>query len=239
MRPSFRLLQAREPDEPVRAEEHHAFALRLDVSPEQILLFDLLEQPISLDAVATGVDAVLVGGSGRYSVLDDTPWMPGFVDLMGELAQRQVPTFASCFGFQALCLALGTDVVTDPDGSELGTFDISLTKAAGSDPVFGALPGTFAAQLGHKDRAVDVPDAAVHLASSARCPVQALRVGAAVYATQFHPELTEEDNRMRFRRYLVEYRGSTGRSDLTEDDLPFAPSDHANALLGAFAKHVL
>src|SRR5207247_10295789 len=34
-----------------------------------------------------------------------------------------------------------------------------------------------------------LPSPAVRLASSAGCPVQAFRIGANVYATQFHPEL--------------------------------------------------
>src|SRR5204862_8258894 len=42
---------------------------------------------------------------------------------------------------------------------------------------------------GHKEAISKLPGHAVLLASSAACPVQAFRVGANVYATQFHPEL--------------------------------------------------
>ncbi len=51
------------------------------------------------------------------------------------------------------------------------------------------LPGTFDAFGGHKEAISALPGHAVALASSAACPVQAFRIGANVYATQFHPEL--------------------------------------------------
>ena len=43
--------------------------------------------------------------------------------------------------------------------------------------------------LGHKEAVSRLPAAAVRLALSATCPVQAFRFGSHVYATQFHPEL--------------------------------------------------
>ena len=51
------------------------------------------------------------------------------------------------------------------------------------------LPEEFDAFTGHKEAVSELPEHAVLLASSAACPVQAFRVGANVYATQFHPEL--------------------------------------------------
>lgn len=235
----FRLLQAREPDEPVRREEHLAFAARLSCSPDAIETLDLLEGSHTLDDLVRGVDAVLVGGSGRFSVLDDVPWMPPFVDAMGLLAQHQFPTFASCFGFQALVLALGGEVISDPERTEVGTYSIALTEAGHADPLFQGSPPRFMAQLGHKDRALAPPEGAIHLASSERCPVQALRIGDAVYATQFHPELTEDDNRHRFLRYLAEYKVTLDHDELTTDDVPFAPSPHATSLLERFVEIVL
>ncbi len=235
----FRLLQAREADEPVRVEEQIAFAARLGCSPDAIEPFDLLQGRCPVDEIVEGVDAVLVGGSGRFSVLDDAPWLPPFVEAMGGLADRQFPTFASCFGFQALVLALGGTVITDADHSEVGTYAITLTEAGRADPLFAQMPETFDAQLGHKDRATEAPPGAIHLAGSERCPVQAIRVGERVYATQFHPELTDADNRHRFMRYLAEYQTSLHREDLSLEHMPSWPSPHADALLGRFAALVL
>ena len=135
-------------------------------------------------------------------------------------------------------MALGAPVIADPAGREVGTYDIFLTRAANTDPLFRELPPSFKVQLGHKDRATAVPSGAVHLASSARCSVQALRVGDTVYATQFNPELTETCNKQRFQHYLEEYRHSYGDDDLAPDDLAFAPSPHASTLLPAFMNHL-
>ncbi len=231
----YRLLQARTADEPVREEELRAFAERLSISPTQIEPFDLLEGGTSLLRVTEGVDAVLVGGSGKFSVTDPVDWLEPFFDTLGELVDAQFPTFASCFGFQGLCIALGSMVASDPDGSEVGTYRVSLTPEGRADPLFSALPDTFEAQMGHKDRAFSVPRGAVHLASSPRCPVQALRVGSSVYATQFHPELTRGDNRQRFERYYVEYSRSFGAAEAERMLDAFRDSPEASSLLGRFA----
>lgn len=237
--PTYRLLQARDPDEPVRAEERAAFAEKLGVALEQVVPYDLLAEPARLADVTRGVDAVLVGGSGRYGINDDAPWLRPFVDLLGELAAHDVPTFASCFGFQGLVVALGEAVVSDPDGAEVGTFEVARCDGAEGDPVFGDLPVTFAAQCGHKDRALALPAGAVHLVRSERCPYQALRLGRNVYATQFHPELSQADNRQRFQRYFREYQSAFGEEEARSILDAFRPSPEATSVLPRFARHIL
>jgi GMP synthase (glutamine-hydrolysing) len=232
----FRLLQAREPDEPTALEERDAFCARLGLPREAVVAHDLLHLPTTLAAVTEGVDAVLVGGSGRFGINDDAPWIPAFVDTLGGLSESGFPTFASCFGFQGLCVALGTSVVSDPEMSEVGTFDIQLTAAAADDPLFSALPPRFAGQEGHKDSATGLPNGATLLASSERCPVQAIRVGEQMYATQFHPELTVDDQLQRFNRYFDLYVEVFGRVRAQEIVDGMRPSPEANGLLRRFAE---
>jgi len=232
--PKFRLLQARHADDPVREEERAAFATQLDVPVYSIVPHDLLTAPNELGVVTDGVDAVLVGGSGKFSVLDEAPWLSSFFDTLGALADAQFPTFASCFGFQGMVLALGGTVEHDEPNAEVGTYTLFTTEQASQDPVFGGLPARFDAQLGHKDRAVIFPDSAVLLAHSKRCPYQAMRVGEQVYATQFHPELSYLGNRLRFERYLDDYSqvfGSERAARMLEE---FTPSPHADTLLLSF-----
>jgi GMP synthase (glutamine-hydrolysing) len=237
--PIFRLLQARDPDEPVRAEERAAFADKLGVPVEQVVPYDLLSEDISYRGVTEGADAVLVGGSGRYGINDDAPWLKPFVEVLGELAAHDFPTFASCFGFQGLVVALGETVTHDPAGSEVGTFEVSRMPGADDDPVFGQLPARFAAQMGHKDRALALPNGAVHLVASERCPYQALRLGTRVYATQFHPELSEADNRQRFQRYYREYSLAFGEEGARSILDAFQPSPEATSVLPRFADHLV
>lgn len=231
----YRLLQARLPSDRVRYEEHAAFVQRLGVRADEVEPWDLLSQPLDHGTALGDADAVLVGGSGAFSVYDDAPWLPGFIDLMGALADQGTPTFASCFGFQALVVALGGEVRKDEAAAEVGSFEISLTPEAAVDPLFGLLPERFIAQQGHKDRAVRWPGGLVHLARSERCPYQALRVAdKPVYATQFHPELTWEENRTRFSRYFDMYKGAFGESQAQRMLDSFVPSPQANGLLGRF-----
>lgn len=203
----FRLLQARAPGDPVRGEERVSFAAKMGVDVDRVLPFDLLSERYR--PFDEGVDAVLVGGSGDWSVTDDAPWVAAFCDGLAEVSARGVPMFASCFGFQALVVGLGGQVQTDPSSAEVGSFDLTATAESQDDPVFAALGASFVAQLGHKDRATALPSTVTLLASSARCPYQALRVtGAPVWATQFHPELTMSENQARYERYAAKYRAA-------------------------------
>ena len=74
-------------------------------------------------------------------------------------------------------------------GEPIGALPVRLTDAGRADPLFGAMPAEFVAYLGHKEAVARLPEGAVLLASTDTCPVHAFRLGAHVYATQFHPEL--------------------------------------------------
>lgn len=201
------LLQARNPGDPAGPHELEAFREELGVEPGVLRPWDLLSGPPS-DAVLDEVDVVLVGGAGEYGVgdVDGQAWLRQFIDFMGELAGRGFPTFASCFGFQALVLAGGGACEQDKSRAEVGTFSLHVTSDGEQDPLFGPVAPEFLAQLGHKDHATRLPSGFVHLAGSERSPYQALRVeGKPIYATQFHPELSMERNRERFIRYLEAY----------------------------------
>lgn len=235
----FRLLQARLPNDIVRAEERRSFASRLGVPETDITPYDLLTEPLSVERVTADVDIVLIGGSGAFGVTNNTPWMRPFIDLTAALADSGFPTFASCFGFQAMIVGLGGTVRPDPDTAEVGSFDLQLTEAGKADPLFATLGPEFTAQEGHKDRAIDLPKALVHLASSARTPYQAIRVpGKPVYATQFHPELIWTENRERFMRYYDLYEGAFGKDEALAISRAFRPSEKSNDLLRRFAQSI-
>ena len=175
----------------MRLHEHTCFAEALNVPLQTITTHDLLLGPPSKE-ILEDHDAVLVGGSGDYSVLGGHDCLPGVFDFLANVViGQQVPTFASCFGFQALVLAGGGEVVHDDSRAEVGTYTLTLTDAGQDDPLFGTLTPTFHAQLGHKDHAARLPAGMLNLASSTQAPFQALRVeGLPVVATQFHPELS-------------------------------------------------
>ncbi len=235
----FLLLQARKLDDCVRSEERDAFASQLGVNVEQIQQVDILTEKLEIERIQDA-DAVLVGGAGEFGVVDPEPPVQAMIDFLVQTTERGHPVFASCFGFQALVCGLGGSVEEDEPNAEVGTYDLTASAAASLDPVFSVLPNAFKAQLGHKDRAVTMPDDVTVFARSQRCPYQAMRVnGTPVYATQFHPELTWRDNRLRFERYMPQYGRLFGEVEAQRKLDSHKPSPEANQLLGRFVDHVL
>jgi GMP synthase (glutamine-hydrolysing) len=237
----FLLLQARNPGDAAQPHEHEAFAEILERDIETIEAWSLLDGAPPAERVAA-VDCVLVGGSGEYGVNDtaEFPWLVDFIDVMGELANQGKPTFASCFGFQALCVAAGGEVVVDKSRAEVGTFELYVTPDGQQDPLFGSLTPRFKAQLGHKDHVTRLPEGVVHLAGSERSPHQALKVpGKAIYATQFHPELSMVRNRERFMRYLEGY-SDPSMPDTPEEVLAaYVETTGASSVLKRYVDEIL
>lgn len=238
------LLQARNPSDPARDHEHVCFAARMGLTIEQVRCVSIFETELATLSY-DDADAVLVGGAGQYSVLDAIPAVAAFNEHLAWMASSpttaELPLFASCFGYQALVLGLGGEVIADEPRAEVGTYTLHPKSEAAGDPLFDTLPARFFAQLGHKDRASRLPAAVTDAAGSERAPHQALRVrGRPQFATQFHPELTAADNRSRFIRYMPEYGKLFGEAAATERLESHRPSPEANALLEHFtAKFVV
>lgn len=197
-----RLVQIR--DRPaVLAEERASFAARCGVAPDQIEAVNALTDPLHA-GLADGVDAVMIGGAGAYSVTETYGWTQSLADLCQACADGAVPLFGSCWGHQFVARAFGGAVVNDPARAEMGTHAVRLTAAGAADPLFGLLPQAFGTQMGHQDRVSALPPGAVELAENDRAPFQAFRLaGLPVYGTQFHSELDAATERAR----LIAYRG--------------------------------
>jgi GMP synthase (glutamine-hydrolysing) len=122
---------------------------------------------------------------------------------------------------------------------EVGAFELTISENGRADELFGYLPDTFMAQLGHKDRAARLPRGVFNLASSERAPYQALRIpGKPIWATQFHPELTVEDNLLRFSRYKHVYAELYSPPKLKALVDGFVPSPETEDLIPCFLQLV-
>lgn len=204
--PRYLLLQVRDKGDPVIRQEVCCFAEALGCGTDRVTTHDLLGGCPSRPLLDRH-DLVLLGGSGDYSAagpIDDgqNAWLARALDALRQLHSLGKPTFASCWGFQALCRAMGGECVHDSANAELGSVELELTDAGRDDPIFGRLPKVFLGFEGHQDRVTRLPEEAVLLASSHRVAEQALRFrGRPIYATQFHPELTRETLIERLRSY--------------------------------------
>jgi GMP synthase (glutamine-hydrolysing) len=206
----YLLLQTRNADDGMRAQEVRCFARALDCDVTAIDVFDLLAAAPTAERLKAA-DVILLGGSGHYSAAGEGPWLERAVDAMREIHSLARPTFASCWGFQAMARAMGGQCVNDLPNAEVGTIELRLTDAGRSDPLFGQLPATFLAQAGHEDHVVELPADAVLLASSGRVAEQAFRfANRPIYCTQFHPELDRTALMERVRAYPEYVERSSG-----------------------------
>ena len=108
--------------------------------------------------------------------------------LLEKVISADFPFLGACYGIGALGRHQGA-VVDRRYAEPIGAIPVTLTREGRQDPLLRGLPVTFDAFVGHKEAVSALPRHAVLLASSPACPVQAFRIGSAVYATQFHPEL--------------------------------------------------
>ncbi len=224
------VLQARLADDPMLAHEQRCFVTATGLSADALVFHNLVNGVPPADVVGAH-DALMIGGSGRFSVAaPDADFFGPVRDLLHWVVERGFPTFGSCFGYQLMIDALGGRVEHDADNGEVGSYELELTDAGRADPLFRELPSRFIAQMGHLDRATEVPSELPNLASSDRSPYQALRVpGAPIWATQFHPELDRRANHERYMAYIERYGG--GERDAAYRALP---SPEASSLLPRF-----
>ncbi|MCG8603488.1 type 1 glutamine amidotransferase, partial [bacterium] len=138
----FTLFQCREKGDPMRDQEIDCFVSALQIQASQIKAINLPEAPLKPD-LFDSTDVFLVGGAGDFSVLDSYRFLSHFFSFLEQVCQRPCPMFASCFGFQALCVALGGSVIYSPEDAEVGTYEVYLSEQGQQDPIFSSLPNSF------------------------------------------------------------------------------------------------
>jgi GMP synthase (glutamine-hydrolysing) len=236
--PRYLLLQTRNADDGMRAQEVRCFARMLDCDASAIDVFDLLAAAPTAQRLMQA-DIVLLGGSGHYSAAGEGAWLERALDAMRQIHHLARPTFASCWGFQAMARAMGGRCVNDLPNAEVGTIELRLTDAGRADPLFGQLPTQFLSQAGHEDHVVQLPRDAVLLASSGRVAEQAYRFEARpIYCTQFHPELDRAALLERVQAY-PEYVERSARMPYEEFIASVRETPEANSLLRRFVELVL
>lgn len=229
------LVQIRE-DNGVKQEELESFAkfAGLNVSSFQVL--DVFETPSFDKSVLEGIDLLFVGGASAASVSEPEkyPFVNSIKSLMLEAALASVPTFASCFGFQAAVLAFGGDIIKDTTDFEMGTYSISLTEKAKDDPVFKGINDGFYAVSVHQEKAIKLPEVCVLLAYTDKC-CHAFKVkDKPFWAFQFHPELDRKTLEERLNVYKEKYTDDLEHFEAIISNLHETPE--SNMLVKNFVK---
>jgi GMP synthase (glutamine-hydrolysing) len=179
---------------------------------------DLLGEPGPMTA-----GTVVYGGP--FNVFDEDlhPFLHEEARWIRACLDRKLPVLGLCQGAQQIARILGAEVGPVPEGThEFGYYPISPTEA-GRD----FLPHTLCMVESHF-HTFQIPEGAVHLASSPLFPNQAFRWGENVYALQFHPEVTIEGFRRWQRRPWAAF-GKPGAQTRAEQDRLMAEHDAAQA----------
>lgn len=226
-------------DEDVALADYGAFLRYSGLTTEQLQLFrlDLTPMPeIDLGAYS----GIILGGSPlNISEESKSPEQQrieaDLQRLVEEVLEIDFPFFGACFGIGVLGSRLGA-VIDGTYAEPVSAPLIELTDDGRNDPLLTQIPTQFRAYVGHKESLATVPDGAVVLAGSSTCPIQMFRVGANVYATQFHPELDIEVLTARVYAYLGHGYIDPEEAEDTLAELGGVDVGPAHEILAAFVR---
>ncbi|MEW9920389.1 glutamine amidotransferase [Marimonas sp. MJW-29] len=203
----FLILQLR-PETDASDDEYCAILEKCGLRPEQTRRIRVDQEGIPEDLDITDYAGVIVGGGP--GCVSDAPEDKSpqeariereILALMPQITARDHPFMGCCYGLGILAHHLGAEVSKARYSEPVGPTVCEAMPDAARDPLLKGLDAQFEVFVGHKEAVQHLPEGAVHLLSSERCPVQMIRYGQNVYATQFHPEADAHDFERRIRIY--------------------------------------
>ena len=141
----------------------------------------------TLPASHSGHDAAVLLG-GAQSAVDDAahPYLPKEAALARSFGEAGKAVLGVCLGAQLVARGHGAENILGRP-LEFGWHPVRPTEAGRADPVISALGAEAPLFHWHLDT-FTLPEGAVNLAVSEHTPIQAFRIGRAVYGIQFHFE---------------------------------------------------
>ncbi|MGE5309486.1 MAG: glutamine amidotransferase-related protein [Sphaerimonospora mesophila] len=194
------LLQSR-PELEANDDEFRAFCRFGGLDESQVVRLQMHETQPAINL--NDFSAVLMGGGPANFAYDDDhkspeqkafePWLWRLFD---QIVAEDKPFFGACLGLGALVTHAGGRMSFEA-GESVGAVNVRLVA---QDPILAHIPRNFAAFVGHKEGAKEVPASLTILAWNDTC-VQMVRRGQNVYGTQFHPELDPAGLELRINTY--------------------------------------
>jgi GMP synthase (glutamine-hydrolysing) len=190
----FLILQLR-PETEASDDEYTSILNKCQLSQDQTHRIRVDQEDIPTDLDVTDYSSVIVGGGPGY--VSDPAEQKSELDariegkilaLMPQITASDHPFMGCCYGLGILAHHLGGEVSKAQFGEPVGPSVCRVIPDATKDPLLKGLSSEFEVFVGHKEAVQRLPPGTVHLLSSAPCPVQMIRYGHNVYATQFHPE---------------------------------------------------
>jgi GMP synthase (glutamine-hydrolysing) len=190
----FLILQLR-PERAAADDEYAAFLEKGGLSAAETCRIRLDAEPVPDGLDPAAFAGVIVGGGP--GCVSDAPNEKSAAEarceaacraLLPRIVARDVPFLGCCYGMGLLTDHLGGEVSRARFSEPVCAAPVRLTEAGAADPLLEGLPRAFDVLVGHKEAAQSVAEGAVLLVEGQACPVQMIRTGRNVYATQFHPE---------------------------------------------------
>ena len=178
----------------LHAKQTHRIRLDCETLPEALQLDDY-------SGVIVGGGPGCVSDAAHEKSEQDARIEEQIMGLMPEIIAKDHPFMGCCYGLGILAHHLGGNVSKARYGEPVGPTGCSLTDDAAQDPLTQGLPDRFDAFVGHKEAVQELPEGCTHLIAGDDCPIQMIRYGNNVYATQFHPEADAHDFEERIRIY--------------------------------------
>ncbi len=232
------LLQIRH-EKHVQNEEFESFVRYSGLNSSQIDILNVYDSPTFDLYIVDSYDALFVGGTSNANVLkpEKYPFVPLSQDLIKYCIEKEIPVFASCFGFQLAVLALNGEIIHQENDFEMGVIDIKLTPHAIDDTLFRNIPDNFSAISVHQQLATKSPPNSILLAYTDQC-VHSFKVEEKPFwAFQFHPEVDKQTLIERLTIYKSKYTNNDGHLDEVLRDAKETP--YSNILLKNFTDEVL
>jgi GMP synthase (glutamine-hydrolysing) len=156
--------------------------------------------------------------------------------LLPRIVAEDVPFLGCCYGMGLLADHLGAEVSKARFGEPVSPARARVTPQGRADPLLDGLPEAFDVLVGHKEAAQSVPPGAVHLMVGDACPVQMIRTGRNVYATQFHPEADAGVFARRIEIYRHHGYFDPSEADALVAAVEAADTAHAPRILANFVR---
>ncbi|MBS0264005.1 MAG: glutamine-hydrolyzing GMP synthase, partial [Planctomycetes bacterium] len=154
---------------------------------DQNVFCQLVRPDLSADRIRELNPRGLILSGGPASVYDPGAPLPD-----NRIFDLGIPILGICYGMQAACRALGTEV-SPGTHREFGrtACRIEASRDVSAGDLFDGVPSELTVWMSHGDQVKNLTEQWVPLASTADCPAAAVRHRTrSIYCLQFHPEVT-------------------------------------------------
>ncbi|MDO5511111.1 glutamine amidotransferase [Corynebacterium sp.] len=182
-------------------------------------------------------DGILVGGCS-LNITNETwdAWQHHVHAELARICDSGVPVFLVCYGTSWLAHSRG-GTIGHSHAEPSGETTVELTAAGRQDPLCAGLPEVFTSLTGHTENVEVLGEGLTVLATGPSCPVQLIRRGDRVWASQFHADMDAVAMRSRMDFYYDYGYFSPADYEAILAALPAIDTTWSNKLLENFVDH--